>query len=97
MGTTHSLVARVSKGMNDDISNVRIDVILNETGGDVGRLVPSVVTFDPDGDLKVGHFAAYGSRGAKKFPDCTFYDAKRILAKKIDNPHIVKYFEFWPF
>ena len=49
LGTTHSLVARVSKGMNDDISNVRIDVMNNETGGDEGKLVPSVVTFDPRG------------------------------------------------
>ena len=49
LGTTHSLVARVSKGMNDDISHVRIDVMNNETGGDEGKLVPSVVTFDPRG------------------------------------------------
>ena len=42
-------MARVSKGMNDDISNVRIDVMNNETGGDEGKLVPSVVTFDPRG------------------------------------------------
>ena len=65
---------------------------VDERGNSV---VPSAVHIPENGDAPIVGTVAI-NRAVRK-PDRTSYDAKRGLTKKITDPEIVRYREFWPF
>jgi len=71
LGTTNSLVACVVNGT---------PMVLRDTAGD--GLVPSVVSFDPDGTVFVGREA---QRRLLTAPERTVYSVKRFMGRGIDD------------
>src|SRR4029434_9191133 len=72
LGTTNSVVA-IMEGKEPK-------VIANEEGG---RLTPSVVAFDDKGEVLVGQIAR---RQAITNPENTVFSAKRLTARRFDEP-----------
>src|SRR5687767_13118933 len=74
LGTTNSVVAVVE----DD----RVRVLTDSTGH---RLVPSVVSFHPSGDILVGDLAR-----ERRLIDArnTVYSVKRLIGRPFDSPEV---------
>ncbi|KMT06952.1 hypothetical protein BVRB_6g152870 [Beta vulgaris subsp. vulgaris] len=83
LGTTNSCVA-VMEGKN-------AKVIENAEGG---RTTPSVVSFNPKGDLLVGTPA---KRQAVTNPQNTFFGTKRLIGRRFDDPQTQKESKMVPF
>ena len=82
LGTTFSCVAVWEEG--------RASVIANNMGN---RTTPSWASFQSE-TVFVGEAArAKGSRN----PQCTLYDAKRVIGRKISDPSVQQFLELWPF
>jgi molecular chaperone HscA len=72
LGTTHSLVAHVSNERPAAIADCDLEV-----------LVPSIVTYLPNGDVVVGRRAA---RLAAEYPRDTIVSVKRFMGRGADDP-----------
>lgn len=83
LGTTNSCVA-VMEGKS-------AKVIENAEGG---RTTPSVVSFNPKGDLLVGTPA---KRQAVTNPQNTFFGTKRLIGRRFDDPQTQKESKMVPF
>lgn len=76
LGTTYSCVAVVEHGQAR---------VLEQKGG--YRTLPSVVAFNPDGSVMVGHIA---KRQAVTNPENTVYSAKRLIGRNFTSPEVQK-------
>ncbi|CAN1238636.1 Luminal-binding protein [Linum grandiflorum] len=86
LGTTFSCVAVARDG--------GIEIIANDQGN---RTTPSFVAFagaDQEYDRLIGEAAR---NQATLNPGCTFFDVKRLIGKKFDDPEVVKDMKYLPY
>jgi molecular chaperone DnaK len=83
LGTTYSCVAVMEHGQPR---------VLEQKGG--YRTLPSVVAFNPDGSVMVGHIA---KRQAVTNPENTVFGAKRLIGRNFSSPEVSKATETSPF
>lgn len=81
LGTGNSCLA-VYEG-NDKNGHSKVRVIENSEGG---RTTPSIVAFSKDGEILVG---APAKRQAVTNPKNTFYEVKRLIGRKFNEPEVV--------
>ncbi|CAN1237495.1 Heat shock 70 kDa protein BIP2 [Linum grandiflorum] len=82
LGTTYSCVAVARDGI--------IEIITNDQGN---RTTPSIVSFSEDGRL-IGEAA---KNQATLNPTRTFFDVKRLIGKKFDDPEVQKDINYLPY
>ncbi|TVQ77873.1 MAG: molecular chaperone DnaK [Bradymonadales bacterium] len=83
LGTTYSCVAICQNG------EARV---LEQKGGH--RTLPSIVAFNPDGSVMLGHIA---KRQAITNPQNTIYAAKRLIGRNFESPEVQKARELVPY
>ncbi|CAN1157288.1 Luminal-binding protein [Linum perenne] len=83
LGTTYSCVAVARDGT--------IEIITNDQGN---RTTPSIVAFDQNYDRLIGEAA---KNQATLNPTRTFFDVKRLIGKKFDDPEIQKDINYLPY
>jgi len=83
LGTTYSCVAVVEHGQPR---------VLEQKGG--YRTLPSVVAFNPDGSVMVGHIA---KRQAITNPENTVFAAKRIIGRNFSSPEVERALKTSPY
>ncbi|CAG7833751.1 unnamed protein product, partial [Allacma fusca] len=83
LGTTTSCVAVYKNG--------HVTVIRDGSGS---TLTPSYVHFDEDGSPIAGNEA---KNQAAFFPESTIFDAKRLIGRQFDDPHVQNDMKTWPF
>lgn len=84
LGTTNCCVAVYHLG--------KITIIPSETNGNL--TTPSYVLINNDGSKTVGSVA---KDDAYKNPECTVFDAKRMIGRDLQDEHIKEDVKFWPF
>lgn len=85
LGTGNSCLAVYEGGKNGIQSGQsgKVRVIENSEGG---RTTPSIVSFSKDGEILVG---APAKRQAITNPKNTFYEVKRLIGRKFNEPEVV--------
>ncbi len=83
LGTTYSCVAIVEHDQPR---------VLEQKGG--YRTLPSVVAYNPDGSIMVGHIA---KRQSVTNPENTIYSAKRLIGRSFGSPEVEKAIKSVPY
>ena len=88
LGTT---LAQAAIADADKTGDINYKIILNEVGM---PKTPNVSCISKRGDFQIGSHAL--STGLRMTNQC-FYDTKRMIGRKIDDPLIQRLEKFWPF
>ncbi|CAN1793683.1 Luminal-binding protein 2 [Linum perenne] len=83
LGTTYSCVAVARDGT--------IEIITNDQGN---RTTPSIVAFDQNSERLIGEAA---KNQATLNPRCTFFDVKRLIGKKFEDPEVQNDMTYLPY